>query len=86
MLKGSNKVGKWKSCHQEREIEHFEVTTAKPLWSHAQGIGRQKITKKSGSPLYCNKGVSPTLSNSKLGAKCKVGYSEEQPWYTSGRQ
>jgi hypothetical protein len=23
---GSNKVGKWKSCHQEREIEHFGVT------------------------------------------------------------
>jgi hypothetical protein len=21
--KGNNKVGKWKSCHQEREIEHF---------------------------------------------------------------
>jgi hypothetical protein len=24
--KESNKVGKWKSCHQEREIEHFGVT------------------------------------------------------------
>jgi hypothetical protein len=22
----SNKVGKWKSCHQEREVEHFGVT------------------------------------------------------------
>jgi hypothetical protein len=30
---GSNKVGKWKSCHQERELEHFGVTMAKPLWS-----------------------------------------------------
>jgi hypothetical protein len=28
--KGSNKVGKWKSCHQEREIEHFGMTMAKP--------------------------------------------------------
>jgi hypothetical protein len=26
--KGSNKVGKWKSCHQEREIEHVGVTMA----------------------------------------------------------
>jgi hypothetical protein len=43
MLKGSNKVGKWKSCHQEREIEHFGVTMAKPLWSYAQGIGRKKV-------------------------------------------
>jgi nucleotidyltransferase/DNA polymerase involved in DNA repair len=42
---GSNKVGKLKSCHQEREIEHFGVTMAKPLWSHAQGIGRKKISK-----------------------------------------
>jgi hypothetical protein len=38
--KGSNKVEKWKSCHQEREIEHFGVTMAKPLWSYALGIGR----------------------------------------------
>jgi hypothetical protein len=30
-IKGSNKVGKWKSCHQEREKEHFGVTMAKPL-------------------------------------------------------
>jgi hypothetical protein len=45
-IKGSNKVGKWKSCHQKREIEHFGVTMAKPLWSHAQGIGRKKIVKK----------------------------------------
>jgi hypothetical protein len=45
-IKGSNKVGKWKSCHQEREREHFGVTMAKPLWSHAQGIGRKKIVKK----------------------------------------
>jgi hypothetical protein len=43
--KGSNKVGKWKSCHQEREIKRFGVTMAKPLWSHAQGIGRKKIGK-----------------------------------------
>jgi hypothetical protein len=28
ILKGSNKVGKWKFCHQEREIEHFGVTMA----------------------------------------------------------
>jgi hypothetical protein len=41
-MKGSNKVGKWKFCHQEREIEHFGVTMAKPLLSHAQGIGRKK--------------------------------------------
>jgi hypothetical protein len=27
-----------------------------------------KITKKPGSPLYCNRGVSPTPNNSKLGA------------------
>jgi hypothetical protein len=40
--KGSNKVGKWKPCHQEREMEHFGVTMAKPLRSHAQGIGRKK--------------------------------------------
>jgi hypothetical protein len=45
-IKGGNKVGKWKSCHQEREIEHFEVTMAKPLWSHAQGIGREKKRRK----------------------------------------
>jgi hypothetical protein len=32
---GSNKAGKWKSCHQEREIKHLGVTMAKPLWSHA---------------------------------------------------
>jgi hypothetical protein len=36
------KVGKWKSCHQERKIEHFGVTMAKPLWSHAEGMGREK--------------------------------------------
>jgi hypothetical protein len=44
---GSNKVGKWKSCHQEREIEHFGVTVAKPLWSHAQGIGGKNIFKEA---------------------------------------
>jgi hypothetical protein len=44
---GSNKVGKWKSCHQEREIEHFGVTMAKPLWSHAQGIERKKNSKEA---------------------------------------
>jgi hypothetical protein len=41
LLKGSNKVEMWKSCHQEKEIEHFGVTMAKPLWSHAQGMGRK---------------------------------------------
>jgi hypothetical protein len=39
-------VGKWKSCHQEREIEPLGVTMAKPLWSHAEGIGRTKIYTK----------------------------------------
>jgi hypothetical protein len=33
-------------CHQEREMEHFGVTMAKPLWSHAQEIGRKKKGKK----------------------------------------
>jgi hypothetical protein len=46
VMPGSNKVGKWKSCHQERETEHFGVTMAKPLWSHPQGIGRKEIVKK----------------------------------------
>jgi hypothetical protein len=46
-LEGSNKVGKWKSCHQEGEIKHFGVTMAKPLWSHAQGIGRKKNSKEA---------------------------------------
>jgi hypothetical protein len=46
---GSNKVGKWKSCHQEREIEHLGVTMAKPLWSHAHGIERKKGKKVN----YC---------------------------------
>jgi hypothetical protein len=41
-IKGSNKVGKWKSCHQEREIGHLGVTMAKPLWSHALGTGSKK--------------------------------------------
>jgi hypothetical protein len=39
------KVGKWKSCHQKREIEHFGVTMAKHLWSHARGIRETKIGK-----------------------------------------
>jgi hypothetical protein len=38
-------VGKWKSCHQEWEIEQFGVTMAKPLWSHAQRVGRKKGKK-----------------------------------------
>jgi hypothetical protein len=45
-IKGSNKVGKWKSCHQKREIEHCGVTMAMPLWSHVRGVGgRNKIGK-----------------------------------------
>jgi hypothetical protein len=27
------------------ENEHFGVTMAKPLWSHAQGMGREKKFK-----------------------------------------
>jgi hypothetical protein len=46
---GSTKVGKWKSCHQERGIEHFGVTMAKPLWSRAQGIGIKKYRKETKS-------------------------------------
>jgi hypothetical protein len=34
-------------------------------------IVKELITKKSGSPLYCNRGISPIPCNSKLGAKCK---------------
>jgi hypothetical protein len=36
-MKESNKVGKWKSCHQEREIEHFGLTMAKPCGHMLRG-------------------------------------------------
>jgi hypothetical protein len=40
------KVGKWKSCHQEREIEHFGVTMIKPLWSHAHVKEEKNVCEK----------------------------------------
>jgi hypothetical protein len=41
--KGSNKVGTWKSCHQEREIEHF----GKAFVVTCSGDGEKKNSKEA---------------------------------------
>jgi hypothetical protein len=47
VLAGSNKVEKWKSCHQEREIEHFGVTMAKPFVVTCSGDREKKNGKEA---------------------------------------